>query len=272
MSNRPRPTPRSAVARSAAEQRRRQAAGPSAPTGRGRVPFVVGGVLAAVVLLALLVAVRVTATDTTAGQARPSGTVVRGEHVYGDVRVSGQALPAPPEDPTAVDPAVGQAAPVLTGEDFAGREVRIGGDGQPTLVLFVAHWCPHCQKEVPLLQAEFDTHGKPPGVRLVTVSTSATADRPNFPPAAWLVREGWTVETLADTQAGKAANAFGIGGFPFFVAIDRSGTVVARRSGELPISEFLGLADRARAGSTAGTTGSPSPPGTTAGTAVPPGR
>src|SRR5690606_20257865 len=74
--------------------------------------------------------------------------------------------------------------------------------------------------------------GLPEGVDLVAVSTAADERRPNYPPAAWLDREGWTAPTLVDGD-GAAATASGGSAFPFFVAVDGGGTVVARTSGEL---------------------------------------
>jgi thiol-disulfide isomerase/thioredoxin len=50
----------------------------------------------------------------------------------------------------ADDTACGMTAPILVGQDFDGETVRIdaASDG-PTMVVFLAHWCPHCNAEVP---------------------------------------------------------------------------------------------------------------------------
>ena len=119
-------------------------------------------------------------------------------------------------------------------------------DGRPKLVLFVAHWCPHCQREVPALASWLRSNGKPPGVYLYAVATGTTSDRPNYPPSAWLQREGWTVTTIADDGNETAADAFGLSAYPFFVAVDGSGKVVARASGELSISSLQTLLDQTR--------------------------
>jgi thiol-disulfide isomerase/thioredoxin len=144
------------------------------------------------------------------------------------------------------DTAVGNPAPQLRGSTFAGRPVAIVDDGRPKLVLFVAHWCPHCQREVPVLASWLRSNGKPAGVDLYAVATGTTSDRPNYPPSAWLQREGWTVTTLADDDNETAADAFGLSAYPFFVAVDGSGKVVARTSGELSIADVEKLLDRAR--------------------------
>jgi hypothetical protein len=54
------------------------------------------------------------------------------------------------------------------------------------------------------------------------------------------------VPTLADSDDKQAADAFGLSAFPFFVAVDASGEVVARTSGELTTEQFADLLDRAR--------------------------
>ena len=65
------------------------------------------------------------------------------------IQVTGSPLPTHTED--AQNPAVGTAAPVLRGAGFDGTPVTIGGDGRATLVMFLAHRCPHCQRELPVL-------------------------------------------------------------------------------------------------------------------------
>jgi thiol-disulfide isomerase/thioredoxin len=140
---------------------------------------------------------------------------------------------------------VGKEIPDLEGLTFDGAPVSITKDGKPKLVLFVAHWCPHCQKEIPLL-ADYLKANPVQGVDLYTVSTSAASNSPNYPPSAWLETEDWEVPTLADSEDKQAADAFGLSAFPFFVAVDASGKVVARTSGELTTEQFADLIDRAR--------------------------
>ena len=44
-------------------------------------------------------------------------------------------------------------APPLVGQDYAGNDVEVvpGEDG-PLMLVFLAHWCPHCNAEIPVLQ------------------------------------------------------------------------------------------------------------------------
>jgi len=123
--------------------------------------------------------------------------------------------------------------PTLTGTGLDGAPVTLPTAGRPTMIMFVAHWCPHCQAEVPVVQRWVDDGGLPPGVDLVTVSTAADDRRPNYPPADWLASEGWTAPVLADDADEAAAQAAGLTAFPFFVAVDAEGEVVGRVSGEL---------------------------------------
>jgi thiol-disulfide isomerase/thioredoxin len=154
------------------------------------------------------------------------------------VEVSGGAL-APLAEGT--DPAIGQPIPEVHGASFDGTPVAIGGSGQPAVIAFVAHWCPHCQREVPLLSAHLADQPLD-AVDLFTVATSTSADRPNYPPSAWLEDEGWPGEVLADDADGSAARAFGLTGFPYFVAVDGSGEVVGRMSGEISTAQLDQLA------------------------------
>jgi len=162
-------------------------------------------------------------------------TTAAGVEETRSVEVTGTAL-APLADGT--DPALGQPVPVVRGASFDGTPVAIGGSGERMVVAFVAHWCPHCQLEVPLLSAHLADNPMPAGVDLVTVATSTTATRPNYPPSAWLEREAWPGQVLADDDDGTTAQAFGLTGLPHFVAVDAAGEVVGRMSGEITTEQF----------------------------------
>lgn len=135
------------------------------------------------------------------------------------------------------DAAVGMAVPTVEGTDFTGKTVSISADGRPKVVLFLAHWCPHCQAAVPLLQTWVSAGGVPEGVDLVSVATGIDPSRPNYPPEAWLQREGWTVPVIADTS-NTVAQAYGLPAYPFWVFVGADGKVVARTVGELTIPDL----------------------------------
>ncbi len=152
---------------------------------------------------------------------------------FGTVEVSGDSLA--PYTGNGVDAAIGSLAPEIVGADFDGNPVEVLHDGRAKAVIFLAHWCPHCQVEVPRVQAWLDSGGGVEGVDLVSVATSMNSAQPNFPPSEWLDREGWTVPVIADDKDFAALRAYGSGGFPYYVFLDKNGDVVRRSSGELDI-------------------------------------
>lgn len=157
----------------------------------------------------------------------------------GPVEVSGDALPAF-EDPSN-DASVGQQAPVLTGETFEGDPIEIGAPGRPTVVVFLAHWCSHCQTEVPRVKTFIDEGNVPGGIDITSVATSTSDTQANYPPSAWLEREGWQPPVMVDEAEGKAADAYGLTSFPYFVFLNSDGTVNARISGEVDMGTFAGM-------------------------------
>lgn len=146
--------------------------------------------------------------------------------------VEGRALPTPgPDVEAALD------APVVTGEGLSGGQVRVPARDSGTIVLFLAHWCPHCQREVPVVQDWIDAGGLSEDVELVSVATAIDPSRPNYPPDAWLEREGWTPPVLVDTDS-SVAQTYGLTSFPFWVFVNADGEVVSRRSGELTVGQL----------------------------------
>lgn len=170
------------------------------------------------------------------------------------VQISGEDLPQLPDTggflaPASEDPAVGLEVPTLTGESFDESEVVIGGaDGKPKLVVFVAHWCPHCQSEVPEIQGWVDSGDVPEGLEIYAVATGVDPNQPNYPPSRWLASEGWTPQVLLDDDAQSAASSWGLTGFPYFVFVDAEGKVWQRGSGEIPIQDLQRLAGELVAG------------------------
>ncbi len=158
---------------------------------------------------------------------------------YRPVTVKGAALAVLPDGAgPASDPARGQAMPEIRGASFTGEPVAITGDGRPRVILFLAHWCPHCQAEVPRLTAWLKDGGLPPGVELYAISTAADSKRPNYPPSRWLRQEGWPTPVMADDRLETAAGAAGLSAFPFFVFVGADGKVVSRNAGELSIDDL----------------------------------
>ncbi len=219
-----------------------------------RVPvFVLAAGALVVVLVVAVAVVALTRGDddveVSAGGDGAAAAAVAGDVAFGPVTVEGEALA--PYSGTGEDPAVGQPAPTLTGIDPSGDPVTVdpGADG-PMVVSFLAHWCPHCQAEVPRLVDLADAAGEVDGVRLAAVTTSSSPDRPNFPPGEWLASEDWPGPVMVDSEAEAgqlptAAAAYSEDGFPFLVAIDADGDVVARESGEMDEDGLRAFIDQA---------------------------
>ena len=147
---------------------------------------------------------------------------------YGTPSVTGTPLPAVV---SGTDPAIGVEAPVVVGADYDGTPVTIGGGGSVQAVLFVAHWCSHCQAELPEIVQWLDQTGGVDGVGFVLVTVAVDPNRGNFPPSDWIEREGWTNPVMLDDANNSAFFASGGDSIPFWVFINSDGSVAARVSG-----------------------------------------
>jgi len=195
--------------------------------------YIVGGVLG----LGLVIAIAISAVS--------GGT--SDEDVYGEVTAEGQNLP-PFGGDASNDDGVGQTAPTLTASNPDGSTISIAPDGRPKVIMVMAHWCPHCQNEVPRVVEWLQAGNKPENVDFYAVSTLLQKVRGNWPPQEWLQREGWDVPTIHDDQSNTAAAALGLVGTPYWIVLDGNNEVLFRISGEITasgtdvFSELFGLA------------------------------
>jgi cytochrome c biogenesis protein CcmG/thiol:disulfide interchange protein DsbE len=160
---------------------------------------------------------------------------------YGEPEIQGNALPQMPQSSPVDATATGLAAPEVVGQNFAGDEIRMVNDGRAKAIVFLAHWCPHCQVEVPKVQAWINSGGGEEGVDLYAVATDMDSTRGNFPPSEWLSTEGWTAPVIRDDNDNSVLGAYGRGGFPFWTFVNADGTVALRASGEMPIEQLQGI-------------------------------
>ncbi len=151
---------------------------------------------------------------------------------FGEVTVDGPDLPVYP-DATATDPGVGMTAPTVAGADWNDVPVSIEADGRPKILIFLAHWCPHCQAEVPVVVDWLENGGLGEDVDMYGLTVLTNKLQGNWPPQEWLEDEGWDVPTLMDDEDNSAAIAYGLRGTPFYVVLDGDGEVLARVSGEV---------------------------------------
>ena len=204
--------------------------------------------VAAGVLLASCSSSGSTASDATVASASACAEVpvvaAPTEHLpattaVGEVTVHGKALTSTPDNGKA-DPEKGCAVPIVDGQAFDGTPVRIGGPtDKPTMVVAAAHWCPHCNRELPELVKLVNGGGVADRVRWVVLSTGVDSGSPHYPPGPWLTKDmGWTGTAMADDAKSDAGHALGVAGFPTFILINTEGKVVERFSGEAPNAEI----------------------------------
>ena len=198
---------------------------------------------AGLAMLAILVAVVLLA----GGDDQPSGGG-SGEQAteVGAVDLQDDA-PLPTLASTEGDEAIGLAAPRAAGVEFGGNPVTLLNPGRPAMLVFAAHWCPHCQREIPLI-VEWMKEGGPTGMDVTLIATGTDRDRPNYPPSDWLAREEWSNRVVLDDQDGTLGKAYGLNGYPFIVFVDAEGKVTRRASGEIPIPTLSTWAAEAGAG------------------------
>jgi hypothetical protein len=182
-------------------------------------------ILAVVVVLGVGLAIGVTIAGrgTTEGGYGPTPTVV------GDILPTYQSGQA--------DSALGMAVPQITGADYDGNVVAITTDGKPKLIVALAHWCPHCNNELPVLSGWYRA-GLPAEVEVISLSVFGAPGRVNWPPSTWLDNAQWPIPVIADDQNQTIARALGIPAVPFWLLVGADGTVLLRQTGEATV-EFL---------------------------------
>ena len=182
--------------------------------------FIIAG--AVILVLGLAIAIGVTLSSEPVAAGLPEG----------ETTVTGDLLPefAGGNDDNI---ALGLAAPIFSAPNENSEIVSLEKNGNAKALLFLAHWCGYCQKEVPVVQGFIDSVGVPPGVDVIAIATSIDRGRENYPPQKWLADEGWSETQLYDLDR-EIGNAYGLTAFPYWVFLDKDLNVVARRTGNLP--------------------------------------
>ena len=182
--------------------------------------FIIAG--AVVLVLGLAIAIGVTLSSEPVAAGLPEG----------EISVVGDSLPqyAGENDDNV---ALGLAAPTFSAPDQNSEIFQLEKNGNSKALLFLAHWCPHCQREVPVVQRFIDSNGVPPGIDVIAVATSIDRGRDNYPPQEWLQREGWSETQIYDLDR-EIGEAYGLNAFPYWVFLDKDLNVIARRTGNLP--------------------------------------
>lgn len=161
---------------------------------------------------------------------------------FSEVTIKGGSLPE--YNRNIEDAAVGAFAPVPTGVDLNSEPItittRIGlEEKKASIIVFLAHWCSHCQREVPMIQKFINTNGYPNNINLFGVATHIDKNRNNYPPDSWLEREQFNIPTIFDDENNSIADSFGLSAFPFWVFLNPDGTVYMRHAGSLSEDQFF---------------------------------
>jgi len=202
-----------------------------------RVLLIIGVMVAASVIIGLVVVV-------TGNGSGPSVT-----QTSASVQVQGASLPI--FDDTVSDTAIGMTAPGFITTDFDGISHEVTGDGGPTdtakVIGMFAHWCPHCQVEVPVVSQWLADNQVPDGVEVIAISSLVNAGRGNYPPSEWFQSVNWPSPVLLDSKSDELAEAFGLSTIPYWIVLGPDNTVLDRQSGEIGADAFAALVDMAEA-------------------------
>ena len=207
---------------------------------KNRTMIIVVGAVVLVLALAGLAVLLTGSDDEATGVLAPGESALEPVEIEENRPVEVTGAPVPEHDKeAAADPAIGTPLPTLTGQTFDGQPITVGGpsDG-PTLVVYLAHWCPHCNDEIPELITVNQRGGFADDLTVVGISTGVDPSAPNYPPSEWLVDKGWPWRTLADTAESTSFVVSGGSGFPYMVVLDAEGNILARDSGEKPADEL----------------------------------
>jgi thiol-disulfide isomerase/thioredoxin len=209
---------------------------------KNTTPIIIG-VIASVVLIVVIVAVVALAGGGDSGDSPfAEGATIR---EFQGVEIVPADATLPPATGGADDPAVGMDAPGLVGANFDGTPVTVTpGNGKPYMLVFLAHWCPHCNAELPELVDWYEDGGVPEGLEVVGIATGTDAKLQNYPPSDWMMIDGnWPFAAMADSPQGVARTTYGLDGYPFMVLIDEEGKVALRTSGEKGIDVIDQMVD-----------------------------
>jgi len=199
------------------------------------------GISVAIVAIGILVIVLFTGSDS-----KPDAKKTSTAKEYQSSTITG-TLAGLPE--SGADPEVGKTAPTVVGKDFAGNTVNLIEKGKPELIVFLAHWCPHCNAEAPLI-VDWMAKGGNKGVDVIGVTTGSDEAKPNWPPSEWIANLSWAGRVMTDSQDAKIATAYGLPGYPYLIFVDANGKVTKRMSGEQPIADIQAAIDQIAPAST----------------------
>jgi thiol-disulfide isomerase/thioredoxin len=144
-----------------------------------------------------------------------------------------------PPTPLAA-PAIGAAAPDFSAKASDGSTItKADIAGKPTLMVFFASWCPHCQAEAPKLKALAEAN---PDVNLVFLGVGYQDTQKGI----WDFQSKFSLPVPTYDDGGKAASVYGVSSFPTLVSVDKTGTIRDRDTGEVTPDRLNSLVAKAK--------------------------
>ncbi|GBE21040.1 sporulation thiol-disulfide oxidoreductase A precursor [bacterium BMS3Bbin01] len=148
----------------------------------------------------------------------------------------------PPFPGGGQDPAQGLTLGAVSGVWYSDGATHTidPADGTPRAWLIWAHWCPYCQKELPIVKAWYEANAaENPHMQIVSITTAMddTAANPLLP---YLQEQQFPFPVIID-DSGALGRQFGVSAFPFWVFTAPDGTVLGRTAGLLPEDQMLAI-------------------------------
>ena len=144
-----------------------------------------------------------------------------------------------PPTPQAA-PALGAAAPDFSAKASDGSTItKADMLGKPTLMVFFASWCPHCQAEAPKLKALAEAN---PDLKLVFLGVGYNDTQKGI----WDFQSKFSLPVPTYDDGGKAAGVYGVTSYPTLVSVDKSGIIRDRDTGEVTQDRLNSLVAKAK--------------------------
>ena len=133
---------------------------------------------------------------------------------------------------------VGERAPSFTAKTVGGGSVSVGnGAAEATMLVFFATWCPHCQKEAPVM-SELESQYE--GLRMVMVGI----DGQDNPEKVRQYVERYDIESPAVYEP-SLGSEYGVSGYPTVYVLNKDNEVIGAHAGEAPREVYEGWIEEA---------------------------
>ena len=143
---------------------------------------------------------------------------------------------------SGIDTASGKISPTIKYKILGDDLVVNYPENTPTILLFVAHWCPYCQEEIPeVIEWIQQDNVIEKGVNVVLIVTSIDSGKSNYPPDEWLFNEKWQYPVIYDDEENKIAEHFGVSYFPSWVFTENDGMIAFTHAGKITREELSKL-------------------------------